>query len=129
MYKILVFVLTLAVSFIFTTSPALANHKKVVAKNPTFSASMAKNKRSVTLYFNNLKDVKTITYQMTYDSNKGPQGVSGTIKPKTRNISRRILMGTCSKNVCTYHKNVTNVHISGNYTLKSGGTIPFEKQF
>lgn len=107
---------------------AFAKHNKSGGKSPTVSASRAKNKLSVLAAFSNLASVKSISYNLTYDSARGPQGAGGTIsKVKGSELSRRLLLGTCSGKVCTYHKDVGNIKLSVDFTLKSGGVISYEK--
>ena len=56
---------------------------------------------------------KTIEYEMTYDTEGVERGVMGTItvKPEEKTINREILLGTCSKNVCVYDKNVEEIKL------------------
>ncbi|OGY08091.1 MAG: hypothetical protein A2782_03700 [Candidatus Blackburnbacteria bacterium RIFCSPHIGHO2_01_FULL_43_15b] len=118
-------------SFFLLVQPSVAQAEpSTKSKSPTVSASVAKNRKSAYVTFSNLTSVKTVRYMFTYDSKGGPQGASGTIrlKSRTKTLSRRLLFGTCSKNVCTYHKNVTNIKLSVDFTLKSGGVVSFEKK-
>jgi len=126
--KIFVAITTSLALLLLVASPSLAAPLK--SKSPSVSASVAKNRRSMSASFLNIKNVKKISYQLTYDSNKGPQGAGGTINvPKNKNsLSRTLLFGTCSKNVCTYHKNLKNIKLSADFTLKSGGVISYEKK-
>lgn len=125
----IIFFSTLTLSLAFTSHPVEAKWKaKASSKNPSFSASVAKNKRSTVVTFANLSNVKSISYQLTYDSNKGPQGAGGTIKVTlAKNQSRTLLFGTCSHGVCTYHTNLKNAKLSVDFTLKSGGVVSYEK--
>lgn len=126
--KIVAFLLTTLVTLSLSltlSTPVEAKH--LSKKSPTYSASMAKNKRSVSASFSNLGNVKTISYQLTYDSSKGPQGAGGSIKSTGRNVSRSITLGTCSKKVCTYHTGVKNTKLSVDFVLKSGGVVSYEK--
>jgi hypothetical protein len=108
--------------------PVQAKWKASSSKSPSLSASVAKNKRSTTATFTNLSNVKSISYQLTYNSNKGPQGAGGTIKvTSSRNLSRTLLFGTCSHGVCSYHTNIKDAKLSVDFTLKSGGVVSFEK--
>lgn len=114
LFKILVFCFL----FFLSVFPASA-----VAKNlsPTASASISKNKRNVTLTFKNIKNLKTVTYEMTYFGSGFDQGVFSTIKNiKTNTLSRSLYLGTCSHNVCTPHKNVKKIEISLIYKTKTG---------
>ncbi|MCL5676087.1 MAG: hypothetical protein M1120_03090 [Patescibacteria group bacterium] len=76
----------------------------------------------VSLY--NLSGIESISYSLTYYSNGVEQGVSGTIDPLGQNsINRELLFGTCSKNVCTYNRNIKNMHLRFVATTKSGRTL------
>ncbi|MBI2267918.1 MAG: hypothetical protein HYU80_00515 [Candidatus Blackburnbacteria bacterium] len=99
------------------------------ASNPKVSAYKTRNKRSVVVNFTSIQNLKSISYELTYDSNKGPQGAGGTINlPKRkRRLSRSLLLGTCSHKVCTYHKDVKNIKLSVDFVLKSGGVVSYEK--
>lgn len=59
------------------------------------------------------KGTKTIEYEMTYDTDGVERGVMGTIavKPEDETITREILLGTCSRNVCVYDKNVKEIKL------------------
>lgn len=56
---------------------------------------------------------KIIEYEMTYNTDGVERGVMGmiTVNPEEKIISREILLGTCSKNVCVYDKNVEKVKL------------------
>lgn len=131
MRKLLLVVISTAVALSLTlASPAFAKHSSGGSRNPTFSAVKARNSLSITGSFRNLTNVKSISYQLTYDSNKGPQGAGGTIKVgKYKSLSRKLLFGTCSGRVCTYHRDVRNTVFSVDFNLKSGGVVSYEKKF
>lgn len=126
MQKIAVFVLSLSTCLLLGTSQVSA---APTIKSPSVSASVLKSRKSLSTTFLNLSNTKTITYNLTYDSLKGKQGARGTIKvkPNTKTLSRSILFGTCSKKVCTYHKNIKNIKLSVDFTLKNGGIVSYEK--
>ena len=129
MHKLFLFLVVCTLSLLFFTSGAEAKHKASSGKGPGLSASLAKNKLSVSASFSNLTNVKTITYQLTYDSNKGQQGAAGTIKTgKLKSTSRKLLLGTCSGRVCSYHRDVSNIRLSVDFNLKSGGVVSYEKK-
>ncbi|MEK7521315.1 MAG: hypothetical protein AAB599_00725 [Patescibacteria group bacterium] len=127
MFRLLIAVLCSLVLLFFSSSVSLAAPKK---KSPTVSGSLAKNKLSVSANFSNLTKVKSFTYSLTYDASNGQQGAGGTVKvsKKNKKLSRKILLGTCSKNVCTYHRNVKNLKLSVDFKLKSGGMVSYEKK-
>ena len=120
-------ILLVSVFLILTPTSVNAASKKSNSR-PTFGATLAKNKRYITVNFSNLSKTKTIKYQLTYDSKKGPQGVSGTLSSKTKSLSRQLTLGTCSKKVCVYHQGVKGIVLNVDYTLKSGGIVSYSKK-
>ncbi|MBI4059145.1 hypothetical protein HY404_02810 [Candidatus Microgenomates bacterium] len=124
--KKIVFVLGLLL-FLGLAVPIQAAPKKV-GKNPSAGITLSKNKLSVIINFANLTNVKSFKYTLTYDSTKGAQGVSGTVKPKGATLARTLLLGTCSKKVCVYHKGVKNIKLNVDFTLKNGGSISYTKK-
>lgn len=103
---------------------ALPSHAASKVKNPAVSASMAKNKRTVSANFSNLTNVKSVSYQLTYSSTKGNQGAGGTVNVgKSKSLSRTLTLGTCSGRVCTYHQGIKNGKLNVTFKLKSGGSI------
>jgi len=82
------------------------------------------DKHEVTLEIKNIKNASALEYELTYLSKDIPRGVVGTINLKEgeASIIRKILLGTCSRNVCKYDEGVTG----GTLTLRlrgSGGLI------
>lgn len=72
--------------------------------------------------FSNLKNVKKVSYTLSYEGNGIGQGVMGSflVGKKQKGLSRNILLGTCSGKVCTYHKSVKNVKLEVKAIYKSG---------
>lgn len=131
MRKVLIPLLScfIAFSFLIINQKAVGA-KPATGKRPGLTASVAKNRLSVGASFTNLTNVKSISYELTYSSSKGPQGAGGTIKvgTKSKNLSRKLLLGTCSGKVCTYHKNVKDIKLSVDFKLKTGGVVSYEKK-
>ncbi|MGB9911180.1 MAG: hypothetical protein ACPLKP_01100 [Microgenomates group bacterium] len=89
------------------------------------------DKKEVTLEIKNIKNANLVEYELTYLSKGITRGVIGTINLKEgeTEISRKILLGTCSRNVCKYDEDVT----TGNLLLRLRGkegvikiTAPFD---
>lgn len=98
--------------------------KKITASNKilTFSkAKLSKNTNSVVVTFMNLNLVDHIDYELTYTANNIPQGAIGQVQPSGSTESRDLYFGTCSKGVCTPHRNIKNASLIIKSTLKSGG--------
>jgi len=77
------------------------------------------DKHEVTLEIKNIKNTSSLEYELTYLSKEIPRGVVGTINLKEgeSSITRKILLGTCSRNVCKYDEGVTG----GTITLRLRG--------
>ena len=77
------------------------------------------DKHEVTLEIKNIKNANSLEYELTYLSKEIPRGVVGTISLKEgeTSILRKILLGTCSRNVCKYDEGVTG----GTLTLRLRG--------
>jgi len=77
------------------------------------------DKHEVTLEIKNIKNATSLEYELTYLSKEIPRGVVGTInlKEQETSILRKILLGSCSRNVCRYDEGVTG----GTLTLRLRG--------
>lgn len=96
----------------------------VVATKPTVYVKIRNDRRALTLTFYNLNTTNSTNYELTYLGSGIEQGVFGSIPTKEGNTaSRQLLLGTCSKLVCTYHRNVNNVQLKVTYKLKAGKTL------
>lgn len=83
---------------------------------------LRKDRQALIVSFSNLKAVSDFTYELEYESEGIAQGVAGTITPSGEtSTSRELLFGTCSKNVCRYHKKIKNMKLTVTSTL-TGGT-------
>lgn len=79
---------------------------------------------SLFVNFGNVKNATSVSYTLIYSTNGQQEGAVGTIYPKGANTaSRTLLFGTCSKNVCRYHSNISNVVLEVKAKLKSGKTF------
>jgi hypothetical protein len=68
------------------------------------SVSVSPNTHSVSLKLQNLSNVKSVTYELSYASWDVPQGALGTITVSGQATDGRDLyFGTCSHGVCTPH--------------------------
>ena len=71
--------------------------------------------REFTLEISRIKNAKTIEYELVYFSNNLSRGAIGSIDVDNQtSISRKLLLGTCSRDVCKYDENVTE----GSLTLR-----------
>lgn len=126
--------LLLAFSLFFLHAMPAEAKKKIVrqksssystsAKKPIISPALRSGRKALIVNFSNLQTASSISYELTYNSNGTTQGVIGTIAPNGQTaISRELLFGTCSKNVCTYHTNIEGMKFVVTSTLTSGVKI------
>lgn len=78
------------------------------------------DRQALVVSFGNLQNAKNVNYQLIYNANGQNEGAGGTISSSGNSASRELLFGTCSRNVCTYHKNITNMKLEVTYTASSG---------
>ena len=87
------------------------------------------DKRAVTMEMTNLTGIQTVEYELSYLA-KGdiPRGVIGTIEVKSsdKKISRELLLGTCSRNVCKYDEGVQAVTLLVKITKIDGKILQAE---
>lgn len=98
--------------------------KKVVKKAvPAIGVStqVARDKKSVSLYFSNLQKTSSVFYTLNYLNSGKKEGAGGSINTKGKfSLSRKLLFATCSSGVCRYHKNIKNVKLTVTVTFKDG---------
>lgn len=73
---------------------------------------------------------ESIEYELSYNNEEGlPKGALGKIDlDGKQEIVRDILLGTCSKNVCTYDKGVTSVNLVLKFNHPDGAS-QFTKEY
>lgn len=127
MKKLSLFLLLLLFLVIPSSSYAAKAKKQAKAKSVASSQmqigvnpQLVQSKRTLRIVFTKIKNVKTITYEVTYNANGVSQGVMGTITPKKPSETRNVLLGTCSGKVCVYHTGITNLQLKVTATYKSG---------
>jgi len=85
---------------------------------PIISLIPRADKHELTLNVRGFKDIDSIEYELTYLSYGLSRGVVGTVNLSGENeISRKILLGTCSRNVCKYDDDISD----GKLTLRLRG--------
>lgn len=126
--------LILFVLFIAKPSSAFAAKPRVwtttttktttTASRPSYSVKLRSDRKALNVVFNNVATATSVTYELMYLSGDLDKGVFGSILPKEGNYATRLLLfGTCSKVVCTYHKNITNMEFKITAKLKTGKTL------
>ncbi len=109
---------------LFASSCFLANSASAAVNRPTFSVKIRSDRRALNVYFYNQQYAKSITYELTYNGNGIDQGVVGSIYKNEGNSAYRLLLfGTCSKKVCTYHRNIKNAQLIIRAKLLTGQTL------
>jgi len=86
--------------------------------------------REFTMEISRIKNAKTIEYELVYESQGLSRGVIGSIELSSgeTEVSRKLLLGSCSKDVCKYDEGVEQ----GSLTLRfrgEEGTRKFEASF
>ncbi len=108
-------------------APVKKNTVSVPSKSSAsryISPKLRSDRRALLVDFKNLREVKTIEYVLTYNTNGSVQGVTGTIdSPTEKSLSRELVFGTESKGVFTYHTNITGMKFEVTITLTSGKKI------
>lgn len=119
--------LALFLSFFVFVFPVLAAKKRIrntntASVNVGLSYSSAKLNRpsnSIIVSFKNLNGVSKVNYELSYTANGVSQGAMGSLVPSGNADSRDLYFGTCSKGVCTPHRNIRNAVLVVRCTLKN----------
>jgi len=132
--KILIILINLII--LIRATPVLAKKKlssvsttitKTTTTRPTagitVSAKLTADRHNITANFANLSIANSVSYLLTYNANGIPQGVGGTISTEGDATSRTLYFGTCSKGVCTAHRNITGMKLQITSNLKSGKKV------
>jgi len=87
----------------------------------TVTPKLRRDRKALLIYFGGLQNANSVSYLIIYTTNGQEEGAGGSVDPSQGNTSsREILFGTCSKNVCRYHTNITNMRLEATADLKSG---------
>jgi len=109
------------------TLPQARTSKTTLPKTQSASIGVTPKIRSdrhaLIIYFSNLQNAESISYMLIYKTNGQDEGAGGSVKPSEGSASRELLFGTCSKNVCRYHTNLSNMSLEVKAQLKSGKNL------
>jgi hypothetical protein len=96
---------------------------------PSASPVLSGDKRFINVTFNDLKNVSRVSYTVTYSTSSGEKGFEGGFKPntKTRKVSKRQILGTCSSGKCVYHQGVSKVSVTTTFVYRTGGSSTVTK--
>ncbi|KKT77333.1 MAG: hypothetical protein UW86_C0009G0001 [Microgenomates group bacterium GW2011_GWA1_Microgenomates_45_10] len=90
-------------------------------KGAVVAPKLRRDKLAVTVNFSKLENVESVSYCLTFTSNGRRQGACGNVLPAGQpTATREMLLGTCSKNVCTFYPNVKNLKLSVRSKMKVG---------
>lgn len=73
----------------------------------------------------------SIDYELSYETGEGlPRGVLGTIRLKEdeETVEREIVLGTCSRNVCTYDEGVEKINLVLKFNSPEGSS-QFQEEY
>lgn len=126
MRPLVVFVLFLGVFLILSKTveakllPQVKSGTKK-ASGISVSPRLRNDRKALVITFSNLQNANSISYNLIYQTNGQEEGAGGTVRPSGEQVAtRELLFGTCSKNVCRYHANITNMRFEIISDLKSG---------
>ncbi|GEM_PF-833684 len=88
----------------------------------SISPRVRSDRKALTISFGNLQNATSVSYTLTYQTNGQQEGAGGTISSAGSSATRELLFGTCSKNVCRYHTNITNAKLEVRYSSTNGKT-------
>lgn len=109
--------------------PQSKSNNKPAVKQSTGSGiavtpKLRRDRQALNVYFGNLQNAKSVSYMLIYKTNGQEEGAGGSVNPSLGNsASRELLFGTCSKNVCRYHPNLSNMSFEVKTQLKSGKSL------
>lgn len=79
---------------------------------------------NINTHFIILKNVKKVSYMLTYNTNGVPEGVMGNFDPNGKiQVTKNIFLGTCSANSCIKHKNIKDINLEVEFTYKDNHTV------
>lgn len=103
---------------------SLTAKTKMVNSNKSTSVfpKLRKDKKALIVSFGNLGFAKSVEYSLIYRTQDHEEGAGGSINMQTESggATRELLFGTCSKTVCRYHTNISNMRLEVISQLKSG---------
>lgn len=124
--KLRLYILLLIIFTFISSATVLAKKKLIRVSLTTKPGVMIQPKlrddhQALFLIFNDLTEAQKISYELTYTADKIGQGVTGTDEAtSSANTQKELVFGTCSKDVCVYHKNITDMILQLKFSLKSG---------
>ena len=85
------------------------------------SAKLRADKKAVLVYFSNLQNAKSVSYQLVYSHDGQQEGAMGGLNLHGQTSEQaELLFATCSNGVCRYHRNVKDARLEVSYTSVTG---------
>lgn len=85
------------------------------------SARLRGDRRALIVSFSSLQNASAVSYSLRYKTNGQEEGAMGALNlTGSSTDTTELLFGTCSKNVCRYHTNITEAKLEVTYTNKAG---------
>lgn len=114
-----------------TSEEETQNVKEISAEDIGLSLNLRADEKAVIMKITNLSGIASFEYEMEYmaevvESGKTvevPRGVVSSpvvVKSGEKQISKEILLGTCSKNVCKYDKVVSEIKLVMKVEFENG---------
>lgn len=94
--------------------------KKSQGPGISITPKLRRDRQALLVYFGNLQNAQSVSYMLVYKTNGQAEGAGGSVKPSEATATRELLFGTCSKNVCRYHPNLSNMSFEVTAQLTSG---------
>ena len=122
----------LLILFLLFPTPAYAKKKlpsrsaKAVVSSaalPQTGLKLRGDHLALLLTLTNLDKAKALSYLLTYQTAGVGQGAEGSHDPALGNTQKELVFGTCSGNVCTYHRDISDMLFQATIGLKDGRTL------
>lgn len=99
------------------------------SERPIVSLTARPGGKELTLEIENIKKIENVEYELVYLTEGVQRGVIGSVRLKEGedSVTRDLLLGTCSRGVCRYDKNVTGGTLT--VTFRGQKTYKFIKDF
>jgi len=120
------------------TKPVVSQEEKIKEIKPEDIGLVLKarsDKKAIIMEVNKLAEISMLEYELNYNAiengEKVLRGAIGSIKninPGERKITREILLGTCSANVCKYDKGVSDIDFVLKVTYTNGQVASLEQK-
>ncbi len=99
-------------------------YKAPSATSLTVYPRLRRDRLALLMNFGNLTVAQSVSYMLYYKTNGQDEGVAGSVSTQGQSTAyRELLFGTCSKNVCRYHYNITDMRLEISAELKNGKKI------